>query len=193
MRSASIKRDTAETQIALTLALDGHGKFNGTTGIGFLDHMLTLFCAHGHFDLELTLHGDLEVDTHHSVEDLAIVLGDALTKAVGDKKGIRRYGCFYCPMDEALTRIVLDLSGRPYLVYQVPLHVEHIGAFETQMLKEFLYAFAVHGRMNLHVTTLYGENDHHIVESIFKGLGHALHEAVTIEGDQVLSTKGVLE
>lgn len=192
MRSAKLSRNTAETQIALTLNLDGSGRFTGTTGIGFLDHMLNLFCCHGHFDLALTMQGDLEVDTHHSVEDLAIVLGDALNEAVGDKKGIHRYGCFYCPMDEALTRIVLDLSGRPYLVYQVPLHVERIGTFETQMLKEFLYAFAVHGRMNLHVTTLYGENDHHIVESIFKGLGHALEEALRIEGDQVLSTKGVL-
>lgn len=192
MRSAQIERNTAETQIKLRLNLDGSGKFTGTTGIGFLDHMLNLFCCHGSFDLALSMQGDLEVDTHHSVEDLAIVLGEALNEAVGDKKGIHRYGCFYCPMDEALTRIVLDLSGRPYLVYQVPLHVEHIGAFETQMLKEFLYAFAVHGRMNLHVTTLYGENDHHIVESIFKGLGHALREALHIEGDQVLSTKGVL-
>ena len=156
--------------------------------------MLNLLACHGAMDLSIHVHGDLEVDTHHTIEDLAIVLGDALTKAVGDKKGIKRYGMFYCPMDEALTRIVLDLSGRPYLVYQVPLHVERIGTFETEMLKEFLYALSVHGKMNLHVTTLYGENDHHIVESIFKGLGHALKEAVTIEGDgsTVLSTKGVL-
>lgn len=192
MRKASITRNTAETQISLELNLDGKGTFTGTSGIGFLDHMLNLLCCHGSLDLNLSLHGDLEVDTHHSVEDLAIVLGEALNQALGDKKGIHRYGCFYCPMDEALTRVVLDLSGRPYLVYQVPLRVERIGAFETQMLKEFLYALAVHGRMNLHVTTLYGENDHHIVESIFKGLGHALKEAVHIEGDQVLSTKGVL-
>lgn len=192
MRNATIERKTKETQIKLSFSLDGTGTFTGTTGIGFLDHMLNLFCLHGSFDLKLTMHGDLEVDTHHSVEDLAIVLGQALTEALGDKKGIRRYGCFYCPMDEALSRIVLDLSGRPYLVYQVPLRVERIGSFETQMLREFLYAFAVHGQLNLHVTTLYGENDHHIVESIFKGLGHALQEAVTISGKSVLSTKGVL-
>ena len=138
--------------------------------------------------------GDLDVDTHHTIEDLAIVFGDALTQALGDKKGINRYGMFYCPMDEALTRVVIDLSGRPYLVYDVKLAVERIGTFETEMLKEFLYALAVHGRMNLHVTNLYGENAHHIVESVFKGLGHALKEAVRIEGDEtsVLSTKGVL-
>ena len=127
-------------------------------------------------------------------EDLAIVLGDALTQALGDKKGINRYGMFYCPMDEALTRVVIDLSGRPYLVYDVKLAVERIGTFETEMLQDFLYALAVHGKMNLHVTTLYGTNAHHIVESVFKGLGHALRQAVAIEGnaDSVLSTKGVL-
>ena len=145
-------------------------------------------------DITLHVHGDLDVDTHHTVEDLAIVLGGALAQALGDKKGIRRYGMFYCPMDEALTRVVVDLSGRPYLVYDVKLNVERIGAFETEMLKEFLYALSVHGRMNLHVTNLYGENAHHIVESVFKALGHALREAVSLSGDEsaVLSTKGVL-
>lgn len=194
MRSAQIERETAETQIALSLNIDGTGTFAGTTGIGFLDHMMNLLACHGGMDITLHGHGDLDVDTHHTVEDLAIVLGGALAQALGDKKGIRRYGMFYCPMDEALTRVVVDLSGRPYLVYDVKLNVERIGAFETEMLKEFLYALSVHGRMNLHVTNLYGENAHHIVESVFKALGHALREAVSLSGDEsaVLSTKGVL-
>ena len=194
MRSAQIERETAETQIALSLNIDGTGTFAGTTGIGFLDHMMNLLACHGGMDITLHVHGDLDVDTHHTVEDLAIVLGGALAQALGDKKGIRRYGMFYCPMDEALTRVVVDLSGRPYLVYDVKLNVERIGAFETEMLKEVLYALSVHGRMNLHVTNLCGENAHHIVESVFKALGHALREAVSLSGDEsaVLSTKGVL-
>lgn len=167
MRSAQVERETAETQIAVSLNLDGTGTFAGTTGIGFFDHMMNLLACHSGMDITLHVHGDLDVDTHHTLEDLAIVFGDALTQALGDKKGIQRYGMFYCPMDEALTRIVIDLSGRPYLVYDVSLGVERIGAFETEMLKEFLYALAVHGKMNLHVANLYGENAHHIVESIF--------------------------
>ena len=194
MRNASVNRETAETQIAVSLELDGEGTFVGSTGIGFFDHMLNLLACHSGMDLSLHVHGDLDVDTHHTLEDLAIVLGDALTQALGDKKGINRYGMCYCPMDEALTRVVIDLSGRPYLVYDVKLAVERIGTFETEMLQDFLYALAVHGKMNLHVTNLYGTNAHHIVESVFKGLGHALRQAVAIEGnaDSVLSTKGVL-
>ncbi len=194
MRSSKIERNTAETQILMTLNIDGQGSFDGTTGIGFFDHMLTLFACHGGFDITLHCEGDLNVDNHHTVEDLGIVLGQALTEALGDKKGIHRYGTFYCPMDEALTRVVIDLSGRPYLVYDASLKVERIGTFETEMLKEFLYAFAVHGKMNLHVTNLYGDNAHHIVESIFKGLAHALKSAICIQGDAntILSTKGVL-
>lgn len=192
MRSACVERITGETNIAVKLGIDGTGVFSGTTGIGFMDHMLHLLACHGGMDISVEVKGDLEVDTHHTLEDLAIVMGDALVKALGSKKGIRRYGMFYCPMDEALTRVVIDLSGRPYLVYDVKLQVERIGAFETEMLKEFLYAFSVHGQMNLHVTNLYGENAHHIVESVFKGMGHALKEAVHVEGDMLLSTKGVL-
>ena len=194
MRNASVNRETAETQIAVSLELDGEGTFVGSTGIGFFDHMLNLLACHSGMDLSLHVHGDLDVDTHHTLEDLAIVLGDALTQALGDKKGINRYGMFYCPMDEALTRVVIDLSGRPYLVYDVKLAVERIGTFETEMLQDFLYALAVHGKMTLHVTNLYGTKAHHIVESVFKGLGHALRQAVAIEGnaDSVLSTKGVL-
>ncbi len=192
MRKANIERNTAETQISLTLTLDGSGRFEGTTGIGFFDHMLHLLARHGNFDITLSCKGDLEVDNHHTVEDVGIVLGQAFTEALGDKKGIRRYGLFYCPMDEALSRIVVDISGRPYLVYDVQLPVERIGSFETEMLKEFLYAFAVHAKMNLHITNLYGDNGHHIVESIFKGMAHALQEAIQLEGDRILSTKGVL-
>lgn len=192
MRKANIERNTKETQIDLDLTLDGTGSFEGTTGIGFFDHMLHLLTRHGNFDINLSCNGDLEIDNHHTVEDLGIVLGQAFSEALGDKKGIRRYGLFYCPMDEALSRIVIDISGRPYLVYDVQLPVERIGSFETEMLKEFLYAFAVHAKINLHITNLYGENGHHIIESIFKGMGHALKEAIQLEGDQILSTKGVL-
>ena len=194
MRKAQVERNTKETQIVLSLNLDGKGSFAGTTGVGFFDHMLNLFACHGSFDMVLDVHGDLPVDSHHTLEDLAIVLGDALDRALGNRIGIRRYGIFYCPMDEALSRVVIDLSGRPYLVYDVELKAERIGDFETEMLREFLYALSVHGRMNLHVTNLYGINSHHIAESVFKALGHALKGAVYVEADsdKVLSTKGVL-
>jgi imidazoleglycerol-phosphate dehydratase len=174
--------------------LDGMGTFNGTTGIGFFDHMMNLLACHSGMDISVHVHGDLIVDNHHTIEDLGIVFGDALTKALGNKSGIARYGMFYCPMDEALTRCVIDLSGRPFLVYDVKIPAERIGTFETEMLQEFLYAVAVHGKMNLHVTNLYGVNAHHIVESVFKALGHALKQAVQFEGEDgsILSTKGVL-
>lgn len=193
MRRAEIERNTAETQIRLALALDGAGRFAGTSGIGFFDHMLTLLAVHGGMDLTLDAKGDLAVDNHHTVEDIGIVLGEALRTALGDKRGIRRYGCFFCPMDEALSRVVVDLSGRPYFVYDAPIPVERIGAFETEMTREFFLAFAMHGMMNLHMALLYGQNGHHIVESLFKGLGHALAEAVSLREDgSLLSSKGVL-
>ena len=193
MRSATIERKTGETQILLSLNVDGTGIFSGSSGIGFFDHMLQLFSRHGSFDLAVSVAGDLAVDTHHTLEDLAIVLGDALTEALGNRAGIRRYGMFYCPMDEVLTRVVIDLSGRPYLVCDVTVRAERIGDFETEMLYDFLYAFAVHGGMNLHIANLYGSNSHHIVESVFKALGHALREAVYDDGSGViLSTTGVL-
>lgn len=193
MRRAEIERNTAETQIRLALALDGAGRFAGTSGIGFFDHMLTLLAVHGGMDLTLDAKGDLAVDNHHTVEDIGIVLGEALKTALGDKRGIRRYGCFFCPMDEALSRVVVDLSGRPYFVYDAPIPVERIGAFETEMTREFFLAFAMHGMMNLHMALLYGQNGHHIVESLFKGLGHALAEAVSLRDDgSLLSSKGVL-
>ena len=151
MRQAEIHRKTGETDIAISLVIDGEGRFEGTTGIGFFDHMMNLLACHS-----------------------------------------GRYGAFFCPMDETLSRIVLDLSGRPYFVYDVKIPVERIGTFETEMTREFFLAFAMHGMMNLHMACLYGENGHHIVESLFKGLGHALKEAVTVEGGRVLSTKGVL-
>lgn len=192
MRQAEIHRKTGETDIAISLVIDGKGRFEGTTGIGFFDHMMNLLACHSGMDISLTCRGDLEVDNHHTIEDLGIALSSVFLKALGDKKGIRRYGAFFCPMDETLSRIVLDLSGRPYFVYDVKIPVERIGTFETEMTREFFLAFAMHGMMNLHMACLYGENGHHIVESLFKGLGHALKEAVTVEGGRVLSTKGVL-
>lgn len=192
MRQAEIHRKTGETDIAISLVIDGEGRFEGTTGIGFFDHMMNLLACHSGMNISLSCRGDLEVDNHHTIEDLGIALGTVFLKALGDKKGIRRYGAFFCPMDETLSRIVLDLSGRPYFVYDVKIPVERIGTFETEMTREFFLAFAMHGMMNLHMACLYGENGHHIVESLFKGLGHALKEAVTVEGGRVLSTKGVL-
>ena len=192
MRQAEIHRKTGETDIAISLVIDGEGRFEGTTGIGFFDHMMNLLACHSGMDISITCQGDLEVDNHHTIEDLGIALGSVFLKALGDKKGIRRYGAFFCPMGETLSRIVLDLSGRPYFVYDVKIPVERIGTFETEMTREFFLAFAMHGMMNLHMACLYGENGHHIVESLFKGLGHALKEAVTVEGGRVLSTKGVL-
>lgn len=192
MRKATLRRTTGETDISITLTIDGKGNFEGTSGIGFFDHMLHLFARHSGMDIALACQGDLDVDNHHTIEDIGITLGEVFEKALGDKKGIHRYGCFFCPMDETLSRIVLDLSGRPYLVFDVDIPVERIGSFETEMTREFFLAFANNAKMNLHMATLYGVNGHHIVESLFKGIGHALKEAVTIEGDTVLSTKGVL-
>ena len=192
MRKATLRRTTGETDISISLTIDGTGRFEGTSGIGFFDHMLHLLARHSGMDISLTCQGDLDVDNHHTIEDIGITLGEVFEKALGDKKGIHRYGCFFCPMDETLSRIVLDLSGRPYLVFDVDIPVERIGSFETEMTREFFLAFANNAKMNLHMATMYGVNGHHIVESLFKGIGHALKEAVTIEGDTVLSTKGVL-
>lgn len=192
MRKATLRRTTGETDISITLTVDGTGRFEGTSGIGFFDHMLHLLARHSGMDISLTCQGDLDVDNHHTIEDIGITLGEVFEKALEDKKGIHRYGCFFCPMDETLSRIVLDLSGRSYLVFDVDIPVERIGSFETEMTREFFLAFANNAKMNLHMATLYGVNGHHIVESLFKGIGHALKEAVTVEGDTVLSTKGVL-
>ncbi len=193
-RSAAVERRTAETGIRLALNLDGTGVADIHTGIGFFDHMMTLMTAHGLLDLALVCDGDIEVDGHHSVEDIGIALGDAFKKAIGDKKGIRRYGTFYLPMDEALAFVSLDISGRPYLVYEGGEMAPMIGGFDTELVEEFLRAFAVHAGLTLHVRVLYGRNSHHKVEAIFKALGHALR--IAVEHDPkvtgVPSTKGML-
>jgi len=194
-RESTIERKTSETAIVLRLALDGVGKSRLSSGIPFFDHMLTLFARHGLFDLDLDAKGDLEVDCHHTVEDTGITLGQALTKALGDKAGIRRYGLSYVPMDEALVRVVVDLSGRPFLAYNAPEAVEPIGgSFSFQLVEEFLRAFSVHGGMNLHVDILAGRDAHHMAEGVFKALARALDQATQLDPRVVgvPSTKGSL-
>lgn len=193
-RSASIDRKTSETEITLKISLDGEGKSSIRTGIPFFDHMLTLFSKHGLLDLDVEAKGDIEVDFHHTVEDVGLALGAAFTKALGDKSGIRRYGSAYVPMDEALARVVVDCSGRPYLAYEVPRGVEAIGLFPFQLVEEFLRALSVQGGLTLHVSILAGRDAHHMAEAIFKALGRALDVAVSHD-DRVKgipSTKGVL-
>lgn len=194
-RSATLERKTSETGIRLTLNLDGSGVSKISTGIAFFDHMLTLFSKHGLFDLELTAKGDIEVDYHHTVEDTGILLGQAIAKALGDKASIRRYGFFYVPMDEALVRSVVDLSGRPFLAYNAPTDVPAIGsAFSFQLVEEFLRALSVNAGMNLHVDVLAGRDAHHMAEGIFKSLARALDEATSTDPrvQGIPSTKGVL-
>jgi len=194
-REATIERKTRETDISLTLRIEGEGKSQCTTGIGFFDHMLELFAKHGLFDLTVKATGDLQVDFHHTVEDTGIVLGQAFAKALGDKVGIKRYGSCTVPMDEALVRSVVDLSGRPYLVYEVPQRVESIGStFSFQLVEEFLRAMATSLGMNLHVSILAGRDAHHMAEAIFKSLARALDEASTLDArvKGVPSTKGKL-
>ena len=193
-RYASMHRKTNETEVTLELCLDG-GERSISTGVGFFDHMLTALAFYAGFGLDLTARGDLHVDAHHTVEDVGIVLGQALREALGDKRGIRRFGSACIPMDEALCRICIDISGRSYLVYDVPLTREYIGEFETEMLEEFFIAFANNSKMTIHVASLYGRNNHHIVEGIFKCFGRTLKQAVTIDPNVkgVPSTKGVLE
>ena len=192
MREASLIRKTNETAVELCLSLDGEGKSEIETGIGFFDHMLTLFARHGGFDLEIHCDGDLFVDAHHSIEDIGIVLGDAIKEALGDKNGIRRYGSALIPMDETLAEAVLDLSGRSYLVFNAEFTAERIGEFPTEMTKEFFRAVADRAGMTLHINLRYGKNNHHMAEGIFKAFGHALKDAVAIDGGGILSTKGVL-
>ena len=194
-REAVVERTTSETSIRTRLDLDGKGASNIRSGIPFFDHMLTLFARHGLFDLDLDAKGDIEVDFHHTVEDAGITLGQALTRALGDKAGIRRYGFAYVPMDEALVRAVVDLSGRPYLVYDPPSPVEAIGGnFSFQLVEEFLRALSVSGAMNLHVEILDGRDAHHMAEAVFKALARALDVATQIDPrvEGVPSTKGVL-
>ena len=193
-RSASIERKTSETSVVVLMSLDGEGRSKINTGIPFFDHMLTLFARHGLVDLEVKAKGDIEVDFHHTVEDVGIAIGSAITKALGDKKGIRRYGSAYVPMDEALARVVLDCSGRPFLAYDAPRGVEGIGLFPFQLVEEFLRAFSAHALKTLHVSILAGRASHHMAEGVFKALGRALEIAVShderVKG--IPSTKGVL-
>lgn len=194
MRKAQLERNTMETKVKAEITLDGEGKSKIHTGIGFFDHMLTLFAKHGGFDLEVIAEGDLEVDGHHTVEDTGIVLGQVFAKAIGDKQGIARYGSAFVPMDEALAHVAVDISGRPYLVYQAELPNGLVGQFDIELVEEFFRALAVHAGLTLHVRLLYGSNAHHSIEAMFKALGRALSAAARqdprIKG--VLSTKGIL-
>ena len=193
-RTAAVERKTAETSIKLVLNLDGSGKGIIDSGIGFFDHMLNLMTVHGLMDLTLACDGDLEVDAHHSVEDIGIALGQAFRQAIGDKAGICRYGTFYLPMDETLALVSLDISGRPFLVYDGGGMAPMVGGFDTELTEEFLRAFAFNAGITLHVKVLYGTNAHHKVEAIFKALGHALRIAVENDPrvDGIPSTKGTL-
>lgn len=194
-RCANVARKTKETDIRVSINLDGTGKCSIKTGIGFFDHMLNGFARHGMFDLELTCDGDTYVDSHHTIEDCGIVLGEAIRQAVGDKTGIRRFGSFILPMDETLVLCAIDLSGRPYLNYKVDFTVPRLGAMDTEMVREFFYAVSYSAAMNLHVKQLDGLNNHHIAEACFKAFGKALDEATSIDPrleGQVWSTKGSL-
>src|SRR5262249_49334196 len=185
-------RKTNETDIRVDLNLDGAGDYRIETGIPFFDHMMAQIARHGHFDLEIEETGDREIDGHHTVEDVGWVLGQALREALGERRGIMRFGHAYVPLDEALTRVVIDLSGRPYLVYKVEFKFARIGDLQTELIEEFLKAFVQEGRFNLHVESLYGRNQHHIAETIFKATAIALHMATRIEHSEIPSTKGVL-
>ena len=195
MRTAETYRKTAETEIALTLDLDGSGKSEINSGVGFLDHMLTLFAKHGRFDLTLTCKGDTWVDDHHSVEDIGIALGQAFAKALGDKRGITRYGSCILPMDEALILSAVDLSGRAYLGYDLRIPTPRVGTFDTELTEEFFWAFVRNAQCTLHLRKMAGKNSHHIIEGAFKSAARALRAAVRIEEayrDEIPSTKGVL-
>lgn len=193
-RKAEVKRKTNETDIVLSINLDGSGKSEVETGVGFLDHMLELFAKHGLFDFKVKAMGDLHVDAHHTVEDIGISLGLALKEALGDKKSIKRYGASYVPMDEALAMVALDLSGRPFLVFEANFSSDKVGEMDTELIEEFFRAVAHNAGMNLHIKVFYGSNNHHIAEAIFKAFGRALDEATGIDGriEGVMSTKGVL-
>ena len=191
-RIAKIRRQTKETDISCELNLDGLGKYEIDTGIGFLDHMLSHLSKHGKIDLMVKAQGDLNVDAHHTVEDIAICLGECLTKALGDKKGIARYGHSSVPMEDALANVSVDLSGRPNCVYNVDYRTDKIGDFDVECLQELLRSFSNNGKFNLHINVPYGTNSHHIAEAIFKALGQALAKAVKIVGTDVPSTKGQL-
>lgn len=195
MRKADITRKTAETDITVSLDLDGTGSYDNQTGVGFFDHMLDHFARHALIDMKVRCEGDRHIDDHHSVEDVGIALGQALREALGDKRGIRRYGACLLPMDDALVRAALDLSGRPYLVWNVEMPTAQIGTFDTELVREFFQAFATHGGITLHVDRLHGLNSHHIAEAAFKAVARALREAIEPDprkSDAIPSTKGTL-
>ncbi|MGE5329169.1 MAG: imidazoleglycerol-phosphate dehydratase HisB [Deltaproteobacteria bacterium] len=194
VREAKIERKTSETNVSIKIELEGEGKGNISTGIGFLDHMLTLFCMHSMTNLDVTAQGDLQVDGHHTIEDIGIVLGQAILKALGDKKSIKRYGHAFVPMDEALAFVCIDISGRPVLKLDALFSSQTIGQFETQMVEEFFRAVAVNAGMTMHIKVECGANDHHKIEAIFKAFARAFKEAVTIDESikGVMSTKGTL-
>ncbi len=196
MRSATIQRNTKETSISVTINLEGAGKGEITTGIGFFDHMLDQIARHAPLDLTVQAKGDLHIDGHHSVEDVGIALGQAVDRALGDRKGITRYGEAHAPLDEALTRVVIDISGRPFLVYNVSFPAQRIGEFDTELMREFFQAFAVHARVGLHIDSLRGVNSHHIAESAFKAFARAFGSAIAHDPrrsqNEAPSTKGTL-
>jgi imidazoleglycerol-phosphate dehydratase len=195
MRKASVKRTTKETDIEVAVDLDGTGAASIATGIGFLDHMLDLLARHSRIDLTVKAKGDLHIDQHHTAEDVGITLGQAVKQALGDMKGITRYADVHVPMDEALTRVAIDISGRPFLVFKADFVRDKVGPFDTELVQEWFQAFAINAAVTLHVATLYGTNDHHIAESCFKGLARALRAAVAIDPratHEVPSTKGTL-
>ena len=195
MRKAAVRRKTKETDIAVSIDLDGTGTSSIATGIGFLDHMLDLLARHARIDIEVKANGDLHIDHHHTTEDVGIALGQAVKQALGDMKGMTRYADVHVPMDEALTRVAIDISGRPFLVFDAAFTRDKVGTFDTELVREWFQAFAMNAAMTLHVATLYGSNDHHIAESCFKGLARALRAAVAIDpraAHEVPSTKGTL-
>jgi imidazoleglycerol-phosphate dehydratase len=195
MRTAAVKRATKETDIQVTVNLDGSGRSEIATGIGFLDHMLDLLARHGRIDIAVEAKGDLHIDQHHTTEDVGIALGQAVKQALGDMKGITRYADVHLPMDEALTRVAIDISGRPFLVFKVSFTRDKVGTFDTELVNEWFQAFAMNAGVTLHVETLYGANDHHIAESCFKGLARAMRAAIAIDArakDEIPSTKGAL-
>ena len=195
MRTGAVKRKTKETDIEVAVDLDGTGVSAVATGIGFLDHMLDLLARHSRIDIRVKAAGDLHIDQHHTTEDTGIALGQAVRQALGDMKGITRFSDVHVPMDEALTRVAIDISGRPFLVFRVAFGRDKVGAFDTELVREWFHAFAMNAGITLHVETLYGANDHHIAESCFKGLARALRAAVAIDAraaGEVPSTKGVL-
>jgi imidazoleglycerol-phosphate dehydratase len=195
MRAATVKRKTNETDIEVVINLDGTGASAIATGIGFLDHMLDLLARHSRIDLKVRAQGDLHIDQHHTTEDCGIALGQAVKQALGDMRGITRYCDVHIPMDEALTRVAIDISGRPFLVFKAPFARDKVGAFDTELVREWFQAFAMNAGITLHVETLYGTNDHHVAESCFKALARALRGAVSIDAraaGEVPSTKGVL-